>query len=85
MPASFSEPVEKQIQFEVNTKPHRGEKPALTKSKASRQVEQPDKHSKKYKKKASRKISTIKDTCDCKFCYEDHIIRMRLKITHPYL
>ena len=84
MSARFSEPAGNKIQYELNTKPHMTEDVALKKSKA-RQIEQAEKNSKKYKKKVSRKMSNLKDTCDCKFCYEDHIIRMRLKITHPYL
>ena len=37
---------------------------------------------KKSKKKDSDKIASIQSSCDCRFCYEDHILRMRLKITH---
>ena len=37
------------------------------------------------KKKAKIQVSGIKDTCDCRFCYEDHIIKMRLKTERPWL
>ena len=26
-----------------------------------------------------QKIASIRDSCDCRFCYEDHIIKLRLK------
>ena len=29
-------------------------------------------------------IANIKDSCDCRFCYEDHIIKMRLKTERPW-
>ena len=40
---------------------------------------------KKKLKIKSSKIPRIKDTCDCRFCYEDHIIRMRLKTERTWL
>ena len=88
------EPVEqnihhKKIKHEVNSQAHKAEKGLLKKCQTQKQNEQSDKSveksSNKSKKKSSRKITSIKDTCDCKFCYEDHIIRLRLMITHPYL
>ena len=30
-------------------------------------------------------ISRIKDSCDCRFCYEDHIMKMRLKTERSWL
>ena len=35
-------------------------------------------HNQKKSEKVSQ-IANIKDSCDCRFCYEDHIIKMRLK------
>ena len=32
-----------------------------------------------------QKIASIRDSCDCRFCYEDHIIKMRLKRSKPWL
>ena len=43
------------------------------------------KNSKKTKTKMSGTLSKIQSTCDCRFCYEDHIMKMRLKVTQPYL
>ena len=40
---------------------------------------------KKTHKKSKTSISSIKDSCDCRFCYEDHIIKMRLKTERPWL
>ena len=33
----------------------------------------------KTRAKTLKKIESIKETCDCRFCYEDHIIKMRIK------
>ena len=33
----------------------------------------------KNRAKTLKKIESIKETCDCRFCYEDHIMKMRLK------
>ena len=30
-------------------------------------------------------LSSLKDSCDCRFCYEDHIIKMRLKTEKPWM
>ena len=34
---------------------------------------------KKSRAKAMKKIESIKESCDCRFCYEDHIMKMRMK------
>ena len=39
--------------------------------------------SQKKSEKVSQ-IANIKDSCDCRFCYEDHIIKMRLKTEKPW-
>ena len=92
--ASFPEPVgqnihQKKIIYEANIQNHRAEEGFLKNCQTLKQNDQvkklAKKSSNKTKKKSSSKIASIKDTCDCRFCYEDHIIRMRLKITHPYL
>ena len=36
----------------------------------------------KTKSKTQKKIAQIREMCDCRFCYEDHIIRMRLKVSN---
>ena len=35
--------------------------------------------------KTLKKIENIKESCDCRFCYEDHILKMRLKSSNPGL
>ena len=35
----------------------------------------------KTKSKTQKKIAQIREMCDCRFCYEDHILRMRLKLS----
>ena len=40
---------------------------------------------KKEKSGRDREMATIKDCCDCRFCYEDHIIKMRLKTERPWI
>ena len=44
-----------------------------------------NKSTKKLVKNSKSNIFNIKNRCDCRFCYEDHIIRMRLKNIYPYL
>ena len=39
----------------------------------------------KSQNKENSRFPSIKDTCDCRFCYEDHIIKMRLKTERPWL
>ena len=41
--------------------------------------------SKSARGKKDQKIASIRDSCDCRFCYEDHIIKMRLKRSKPWL
>ena len=36
----------------------------------------------KSKSKTQKKIAQIREMCDCRFCYEDHILRMRLKLSN---
>ena len=36
----------------------------------------------KTKSKTQKKIAQIREMCDCRFCYEDHILRMRLKLSN---
>jgi hypothetical protein len=43
------------------------------------------KNHKKSKTRKVHQISSITDSCDCRFCYEDHIIKMRLKAERPWL
>ena len=43
------------------------------------------KRSTKSKSRTLNKIASIKQSCDCRFCYEDHIMRMRLKVSKPFL
>jgi hypothetical protein len=43
------------------------------------------KTNKKSKPRRGQQMSSIKDSCDCRFCYEDHIIKMRLKTERPWL
>ena len=41
-----------------------------------------------HKKVRARKhnhLSSLKESCDCRFCYEDHIIKMRLKTEKPWM
>ena len=40
---------------------------------------------KKSRSKTLKKIESIKESCDCRFCYEDHIIKMRMKSVKPYV
>ena len=77
------EPVYKRRRMDKNSEAHSDEiEPTSIASRAK--YEKSDKSLKKSKKKISGALSKIKDTRDCRFCYEDHIIRMRLK-TYPYL
>lgn len=39
---------------------------------------------KKSRSKTLKKIESIKESCDCRFCYEDHILKMRMKSVKPY-
>ena len=44
------------------------------------------KHSQKKRKDgAGQQIANIANSCDCRFCYEDHIIKMRLKTERPWM
>ena len=36
------------------------------------------------RKKKKEQISEIGQSCDCRFCYEDHIRKLRLKIDQPW-
>ena len=56
----------------------------LQKEQSSRQQEQ-EHLSKNARGKKEQKIASIRDSCDCRFCYEDHIIKMRLKRSKPWL
>ena len=85
LPTCFDVPVEKKICKELGINPFKDEKLELRNITSRKTISKTENNLKKPKKKISVKISKIKETCDCKFCYEDHIIRMRLKITHPYL
>ena len=38
----------------------------------------------KRAKDKNAQISDIKKSCDCRFCYEDHIIKLRLKTEKPW-
>ena len=40
---------------------------------------------KKNRSKTLKKIESIKESCDCRFCYEDHILKMRMKNVKPYI
>ena len=40
---------------------------------------------KKSRSKTLKKIESIKESCDCRFCYEDHILKMRMKNVKPYI
>ena len=40
---------------------------------------------KKSRSKTLKKIESIKESCDCRFCYEDHILKMRMKSVKPYV
>ena len=57
----------------------------LRKEQSSRQQEQQEDLSKSVRVKKEQKIASIRDSCDCRFCYEDHIIKMRLKRSKPWL
>lgn len=37
------------------------------------------------KTRTEQKLASIRESCDCRFCYEDHIIKMRLKSSKPWL
>ena len=37
---------------------------------------------KKNRAKTLKKIESIRESCDCRFCYEDHILKMRLKTSN---
>ena len=52
-----------------------GSKNCESRGKLSKSVKSRNKHQK-------RNLSSIRDSCDCRFCYEDHIINLRLK-TEP--
>ena len=39
----------------------------------------------KRRAKTKKKIESIKESCDCRFCYEDHILKMRMKTSKPYV
>ena len=54
----------------------------LLRGQSSRQQEH---LSKSTRGKKEQKIASIRDSCDCRFCYEDHIIKMRLKRSKPWL
>lgn len=47
--------------------------------KSSRKLE------KKSRSKTLKKIESIKESCDCRFCYEDHILKMRMKSVKPFV
>ena len=85
LPEGFDTPVEKQMCNGLGKEQFKEDKLELENITSRKKVTKTENNLKKPKKKISVKISKIKETCDCKFCYEDHIIRMRLKITHPYL
>ena len=90
IPSSFSERVRiKQVKQEADNKPENTDTHLLKYQSNSSKIYQLKQSKenvfKNYKKKDSDKVTSIKDSCDCRFCYEDHIIRMRLKNTHPFL
>ena len=85
LPEGFDAPVEKQMCNGLGIEQFKEDKLELENITSRKKVTKTENNLKKPKKKISVRISKIKETCDCKFCYEDHIIRMRLKITHPYL
>ena len=37
---------------------------------------------KKNRAKTLKKLESIRESCDCRFCYEDHILKMRLKTSN---
>ena len=47
--------------------------------KSSRKLE------KRSRSKTLKKIESIKESCDCRFCYEDHILKMRMKSVKPFV
>ena len=55
---------------------------SLLKGQSSRQQEHLTRGTRGQKE---QKIASIRDSCDCRFCYEDHIIKMRLKRSKPWL
>ena len=40
---------------------------------------------KKNRSKTLKKIESIKESCDCRFCYEDHILKMRMRSVKPFV
>ena len=85
LPEGFDTPVDKKMCNKLGIEQFKEDKLELKNITSRKKVTKTENNLKKPKKKISVKISKIKETCDCKFCYEDHISRMRLKITHPYL
>ena len=45
----------------------------------------PRKLEKRSRSKTLKKIESIKESCDCRFCYEDHILKMRMKSVKPFV
>ena len=46
---------------------------------------QGQKVTKNMKSRTEQKLASIRESCACRFCYEDHIIKMRLKTSKPWL
>ena len=68
---SFS-PIQEKITFKNRKNPYESAKSSNSR-KSLKRIE------KKNRAKAMKKIENIKESCDCRFCYEDHILSMRLR------
>ena len=80
---NLSETVLYNIDMNINKTPERKIKRVQPKTeifkKTSRKLE------KRSRSKTLKKIENIKESCDCRFCYEDHILKMRMKSVKPFV
>ena len=80
---NLSETVLYNIDMNINKTPERKIKRVQSKThifkKTSRKLE------KRSRSKTLKKIENIKESCDCRFCYEDHILKMRMKSVKPFV
>ena len=61
------------------------EAPTTAPGESVHQKERRHRNPQSRKSRTEEKLATIRDSCDCRFCYEDHIIKMRLKSSKPWL
>ena len=80
---NLSETVLYNMDMNINRTPERKIKRVQPKTdifkKTSRKLE------KRSRSKTMKKIEIIKESCDCRFCYEDHILKMRMKSVKPFV